>query len=814
MISSLKVLRLFGFAGWLALALLSFQATANDVRYISHEWHEQTLQIVTSVAKVSITAYQPDVFEVHYEKSSIKQLPSFAIGAKPQKLATTLKNGKDQLRFSTGQLTAVIQKFPFKISYQKNGKLIAAEESGFFAHETLRGFRFSLDRDEKLLGTGERVLGMDRRGHRLPLYNRAHYGYTTESEQMYFSMPVILSSKKYMLVFDNSASGFIDLGKSEKDVLQFEAVAGRTSYLLIAGETYPEVLENYVSVTGRQPMPPRWALGNYASRFGYHTEKETREVVQKFFDEGFPLDAVVLDLYWFGPDIKGHVGNLEWDKSAFPNPEKMIADFKEQGVNTILVTEPFILSTSSKWNEAVEKDVLAKDLSGKSKRFDFYFGNTGLLDLFDQKAADWFWTINQGLIEQGVEGLWGDLGEPEVHPGDTIHAIGTADEVHNAYGHKWAEVIFNNHEKIYPDKRPFIMMRSGFAGSQRYGMIPWTGDVSRSWGGLKPQVELLLQMGLMGMGYIHSDLGGFAGGETFDKELYIRWLQFGIFQPVFRPHGQEHIPSEPVFHDQQTKDIVREFIKLRYRMLPYNYTLAWQNATKGIPFLRPLFFEDESRTELMDNKDSFLWGDAFLVSPVVEPGIENQSIYLPEGVWFDYWNDSRHVGDSIAEISVSLNTIPVLVRAGSFVPMISRDISSTKDYSSQELTLHYYADKSVKYAEGIMYDDDGKTHRAFAKGLYEVLEFKARHNKGKLDIELERRANAYQGMPESRVITLVVHNWKMPVKKIMIGGKSLPVVKEDAFKDVVEGIQVDERARKLKLKFRWSEEQTVLVKVN
>ena len=186
----------------------------------------------------------------------------------------------------------------------------------------------------------------------------------------------------------------------------------------------------------------------------------------------------------------------------------------------------------------------------------------------------------------------------------------TGDEVHNAYGHKWAEQVYQHQQHLAPNKRPFIMMRSGFVGSQRYGMIPWTGDVSRSWDGLKPQVELSLQMGLFGLGYTHSDLGGFAGGEVFDPQMYIRWLQYGIFQPVFRPHAQDNIAPEPVFHKGKTKDILRTYVELRYAMLPYNYSLAFENSLTGMPLMRPMFFEDEADLSLIDEKDQYFWGDA------------------------------------------------------------------------------------------------------------------------------------------------------------------------------------------------------------
>jgi len=804
--------------------LLSFCLNAEQNSYISHNLNPQSLTISTHGGTVTLTPYTPSAMEVFYQPEGIRQLPSYAIAGAPENIESRFKETATTLQYGTPQLTAVIQKAPFAISYYRQGTLLLAEEQGLvidqitgmssqttgISNHRERGFRFTLDKHEKLMGGGERVLGMDRRGQRLPLYNRAAYGYTTHADQMYFGIPAVMSSKKYILLFDNSAKGFMDLGKTEKNILQFAANGGRTSYLVMTGTSYPELIENYVSVTGKQPLPPRWALGNFASRFGYHSEAETRATVDRFAEEDFPLDAVILDLYWFGADVTGHMGNLEWDRKAFPQPEKMIADFQRRGVKTVLITEPFILSTSGKWQEAVDNNALALNHNGEPARFDFFFGNTGLVDVFDPQAGDWFWRQYQRLMQQGVAGWWGDLGEPEVQPADIVHAAGTGDEIHNVYGHQWAKLLYNKYREFYPETRPFLMMRSGFAGSQRYGMIPWTGDVSRSWGGLKPQVELSLQMGLLGMAYTHSDLGGFAGGETFDKEMYIRWLQYGVFQPVYRPHAQEDIAPEPVFHDTETKNILREYVKLRYRMLPYNYTLAYHNSTTGMPLMRPLFFEDESDPALIEYKDAYLWGDAFLVAPVVDADLKTVDVRLPKGVWFDFWSGQKYQGDQTVEIPVSLETIPVLVRGGAFVPMVN-DIRTTRDYDSTRLNLHYFADSSVTHARGEMYDDDGKTHRANDKGHFELLNFEAQQQNNSLALHFSRTSSAYEGRPEQRSLRLSVHNWNKARNRIAINGK--PLVQAESAEDFAKttrGAYYDKAKRELLLKFSWNHQPLAL----
>jgi len=796
-----------------SVACLTSPAFAEFGDYVSHELMDQSLIVQTDMGELRVTAIDDSAFEVHYVEDGVKQIPSFAIADEPTFVVTAVSTTDNTVTIAIDGLIAVIKKSPVRIDYARNGEVFLSEEHGYFANDATRGFRFQLDDGEKILGGGERVLGMDRRGQRMPLYNKASYGYETEATQMYYSLPAIMSSDKYMIVFDNSASGWLDIGNTASDVLEFEAVAGRTAYIVVAGDTYPALVGNYTDVTGKQPLPPRWAFGNFASRFGYHSEKETRDVVRRFKRADIPLDAVIVDIYWFGPDIQGHMGKLDWDRNAFPTPEKMISDFAQQGVQTITVTEPFILSTSDRWQSAVDNKALARNATGEPRRFDFYFGNTGLVDVFDNNAQQWFWKPYEMLFEQGIAATWGDLGEPEVHPGDSLHWLSdagieaTGDEIHNAYGHVWAQMVYENQIRKYPHTRPLILMRSGFAGSQRYGMVPWTGDVKRSWDGLKPQIELSLQMSLFGLAYTHSDLGGFADGEVFDKEMYIRWLQYGVFQPVYRPHAQEHIAAEPVFHDRGTRNIVRDFIKLRYRLLPYIYTLAFENSTSGMPLMRPLFFEDEDNDALIDEKDAYLWGDAFLVAPVMDPGLEAVDVDLPAGVWFDFWNDTRYLGGKDASIPVSLETIPVLVRAGSFVPMID-DIETTRDYSSENLTLHYYADATVKTASGMMYEDDGQSRTSLQDGRYEILRFDAEQKDESMTIRLRRDANEYDGMPAQREITVVVHNWVTSANSIKVNGWDIPITRRMPRKGA--GAFVDQDTNTLSVRFSWHQPSVTL----
>ena len=694
---------------------------------------------------------------------------SHAVVLQPEKVVLELKDLNDRIVLHSNGITVNIQKKPFQISYWFNGKPIISEKEGYTKIESGESIQFNLTKDEVLYGGGARALGMNRRGNRLQLYNRAHYGYETRSELMNYTMPLVMSSNMYAVHFDNAPIGYLDLDSKQDNTLTYETISGRKTYQVIVGDSWLDLIDNYTDLTGKQPLPPRWAFGNFSSRFGYHSQKEVEETVQKFKDEKIPLDAVIIDIYWFGKDIQGHMGNLEFLKDSFPNPKQMIKNLDDKGVKTVLVTEPFILTTSKRWQETVDKDVLAKDSVGNPYKFDFYFGNTGLIDIYNPKGKAWFWNIYKELADIGVQGVWGDLGEPEVHPSKLLHATGTADEVHNIYGHDWARLVFEGYQKDFPNQRPFILMRSGSSGSQRFGLIPWSGDVNRTWGGLQSQTEIAIQMAMQGLAYMHSDLGGFAGANL-DDELYTRWLQYGVFQPIYRPHAQEEVPAEPVFREEKTKQLAKQSIELRYKLLPYNYTLAFENNQSGAPLMRPVFFDEPNSKTQQLSATTYLWGKDFLVTPIVNSNVKEQEVYFPKNnVWFDFYTDEKFEGGQTKAIQTKENYIPTYVRAGAFIPM-AKLVQSTDTYNASSLDVHYYYDESVITSTSQLYNDDGLTPNAFEKGNYELLQFESELEKGNLEIEFESIIGS-QYTSNDKQINLIIHNINKSPKRIKVNNK-------------------------------------------
>tara|TARA_R110002126_G_scaffold291415_2_gene452234 strand:+ start:736 stop:4221 length:3486 start_codon:yes stop_codon:yes gene_type:complete len=769
--------------------------------FIDAKFRNNVLNINVSDGDYKIHFYDAKIVETTFIPENEKEIKSsHAVVLSEKYKKVNFDENETEINFSSNQVSVKITKKPFNISYWKNGEKLTSEKNGYQKTNDFETLTLSLTNDEILYGAGARALGMNRRGNRLRLYNRAHYGYETTSKLMNFTIPLVVSSKKYMVHFDNAAIGYLDLDSKNENSLTYETISGRKTYQIIAGNSWEDLMDNYTNLTGKQPLPPRWVLGNFSSRFGYHSQKETELTIDKFKEEKIPVDAVILDLYWFGKTLKGTMGNLEVYKDSFPDMKQMVANLKNKGVKTVLITEPFVVKNSKKWEDADKKQVLAKDTLGNSAKYNFYFGNTSIVDIYKNEGRNWFWNIYKNILDLGVKGLWGDLGEPEVLPSWVSfgeHQKYKADEIHNIYGHDWARLIFEGYKKDFPNERPFILMRAGYSGSQRFGMIPWSGDVNRTWGGLQSQPEIALQMGMQGLGYMHSDLGGFAGANLNDN-LYIRWLQYGVFQPIYRPHAQEEVASEPVFRSKSAKKHAKKAIELRYKLLPYNYNLAFENNQKGLPLMRPIFFEEDDE-KLMENSSTYLWGKDFLITPILKDSVKTKSIYFPKTAnWYNfYFDEDKVAGGQTKSVNVKQKSIPTYVRGGAFI-LMSEMVQTTDDYKADTLEVHYYFDETVKESKRTFYNDDGLTANAFEKGNYELMEFEAENTNSCLEINFDSEFGK-EWNPSEKEIVLIIHNINWKPKKIKIDAQRIRISPENNI---------------LKIPVKWNSKNDVKIKIN
>jgi len=747
-------------------------------------------KLKTEQGYVWIKPYDKRIVELSFSEQDLeKGDSSHAVIMKPEVVVMKTEKVANGYRLIAGDLQIFARNKPFQLSYIFKKDTILAEESGFFTGSEGNGVRFKLSKDEKIYGLGERSTPLDRRSYRLPLYNQPNYGYEVGATSLNYSVPMVLSSKKYALLYDNPQKGYADIGKEDKDVMEWNTIGGTARYFMMAAADFPELMKQYTRLTGRQDLPPRWAFGNLMSRMAYRNQKEADSIVSLMQKKNFPIDAIILDFYWFGDSILGHLGTLDWYKPAWPDPEGMIRKFKGQGVKTILITEPYVIDSMANFKVGVEKGIFATDSLGKTYvNHKFYFGPGGLIDIFKPVAKEWFWEKYKKQIDIGVAAWWGDLGEPESHQPDMYHVTGKADEVHNIYGHYWDRMLYEKYAQFYPNTRLFHLQRSGFAGSQRYSAFPWTGDVSRSWGGLQAQLPILLSMGMNGLGYIHSDAGGFAIGLK-DEELYTRWLQFSTFTPILRPHGS-NVPSEPVFYTEKTQDIVRKYMQLRYAMLPYNYSLAWENASTGAPLMRPMFYYGKDSTSAKI-QDQYFWGENILVAPILEKGIQSRKLWLPAGDWYEFGSGERMESGKWLDYKVVPEEIPLFVKAGAFIPM-TEPLSTTDKYTSDNFTVYYYPSKSSSFTQ---FEDDGKDKLSISGKQYELIRYTGRTGGGKTLIDISK-TGTWPGMPESRSMKLKVL-LKGPFVAIRLNGNSLhKITKEGPQGFLVKGNYVE-------IRFQW-----------
>lgn len=780
----------------------------NDLVYQGHRQTDTALIINTLNGDVVIRPFSNDVVHTSWHPSGFKSFAtSHAVIAKPQKIKGTVVESETALIYDLPQIQVLISKKPLRISYFKDGKPVLQDERGLFARTDASGIRFSLEEDEKLYGSGFRASGINLRGRKLGLYNRPDYNYQIGADNLNYQVPLLVSSKKYMLFVDNPHKAWFDVDSKNDGVLEFGAPGGPMQYYLIVAHDFPQLMERYAALTGSQPMLPRWAFGNLQSRMAYRTQAETDSIVGLMIEKDFPIDAVILDFYWFGDSILGHLGRLDWWKPAWPDPRKMIEDFRNKGVKTITISEPYIIDSLANWKVADKLGILVRDSLGRSYLDkQFYFGTGSLIDIFRPEAQQWLWEQYHKQFHIGVEGLWGDLGEPESHPSDIMHIWGKADEVHNIYGHYWAKMIWDNFRIDFPERRLFFLARSGFAGTQRYGIVPWSGDVSRSWGGLKAQLPAMLNMSLSGLPYMHSDAGGFATGVK-DDELYTRWLQFSCFTPILRPHGST-IPSEPVFFSEKTQNIVRRFMKLRNELHPYIYTSAWKHTKTGMPITRPLFFHHPSDERFSTYYNAYYFGDDMLVAPITDPGMKSSSIELPNGNWYHFWTGQRVNGGRRVQVQTGDETIPVFVRAGSIIPRVSA-FNSTDYYSSRKLFLHTYLPGSGLPFGGTMYEDDGATFEAYEKGAYELLSFQGQQSAAQITLKLSRTGDGWAGMPETRLVEVILYGQNKNIREAGFGTTELKRLERSQQDTALPGFWHDENGI-WHIRFLWHGEDNVL----
>ena len=727
--------------------------------FTSYSIQGRTVRIFADTSSIKFIFYKPDILRVDFLPSlSTKLDTSFVVIRDTTEFVNFNVIEKDSsVEIISDSIKVICQKYPLRISYYTfSGKLILNEpqEGGLETINFERNINFSFSAGTHFYGTGERGTSLDKNGQSFGSYNTQIGGYNSPLPTMNINVPFLVSNKEFAIYFEDTYPGSFDLGKENPDKFSYTANGGELSYYLIVSATIQGQLEKYTWLTGRQPLPPRWALGYIQSKYGYQNESEARQMIKTMRQKKFPCDAIVLDLYWFK-----HMGDISWDLSNWPNPFQMMTDFLTEGIKTIVITEPYITQNSINFSEALSNGYLGKDRVGNNYLLDNWWScggcQAGLIDFTNPDAQKWWWNKHPSFFGNELAGIWTDLGEPERHPTDMFHYLGSSNKIHNIYDLLWAKTIFNGFNKFRPDERIFNLTRSGYAGIQRYGVIPWSGDVAASFGGLAVQLPMMLNMGMSGLAYHNSDIGGFAGSTT--PELYARWMEYGTFCPIARAHGN-HKPTEPWGYGTATESIAVEFIKLRYQLLPYIYTMAYKNYSSGLPIARPLFFDYPQDNTLWNNSSEYLWGDNFLVAPVVKSNVTLKNVYLPQGEWIDYWTDKKYTGSQNYTVSAPLDKMPIFVKSGSIIPM-QPVMNYSNEYPLDTLILDIYP-SAVKTSKFTLYEDDGRTLE-YQKGSFSLTNFSSNisstDSSKNLSISISRTTGNYRGKPLFRTFIAKIH---------------------------------------------------------
>ncbi|MDE6283826.1 MAG: DUF5110 domain-containing protein [Muribaculaceae bacterium] len=621
---------------------------------------------------------------------------------------------------------------------------------------------------EAYYGGGERGYRLNLAGDTLVMYNRQNYGYTGSDpriRQMNITMPLLVAPEGYGIMVDDYAAAEM---VTDNPIKYSSETPGTLSYYFFASpEGMPGVSRQVADLTGHQDLPPFWALGYISSKYGYRTEAETLGVADTLRRAGYPLDGMVLDLYWYGKEED--MGRLAWDPEQWPTYRKMLADLKERGVNMVAISQPYVLRNGrgiDNYDYLSERGMFGKDSVGDTREVTIWVGEGGMLDVSNPETRQWLRDRYKALTDSGMTGWWGDLGEPEVHPEGMYHHNGlTTRQYHNLYGNEWSSIIYDLFKEEYPETRLMTLMRGGTAGLQRYSVFPWSTDVSRSWGGLEPQIRIMLNSGLSGLGYMSHDVGGFAvePDNPIDPELYVRWCQLGLFSPILRTHAQQY--AEPYKYPEY-QDILLPLIKERYRWLPYNYTLAADNARFGLPLVRPLGFYDADPSTLDDISDQYLWGRDVMVAPVMTQGVTSRYVVFPAGTWVDINNPANiYYGGSGAYVDAPLSVLPIFARAGALLPKADYAMTNTGDYNPSRYTIDYYP-VAGEYGKTsyTLYEDNRLSATSLAAGEYALIDITADNTPEAIKLGVAAPSPEYKEMPSKRTLTFVLHNVDRPRK--------------------------------------------------
>lgn len=701
----------------------------------SVEWEDGKVKVTTD----SLVIYAADEFKLDiYDKEG----NPLCLDYRKERTAKEAASEADKLLMEQeGHQTEEEKSYAFEIVKKKNG-------------------------NEKFYGLGDKTGFLNKDHYSYEMWNTDNPAPQVDNfQRLYKSIPFFLvlgNAMPYGIFMDNTFRSCFNMGEESREYYYFAAEQGDLDYYFIAGKALPEVVEGYTRLTGRVKVPQLWTLGYHQSRWSYSTEEEVRELAKKFREYHIPCDVIHLDI-----DYMERFKVFTWGKENFSDPKKLLADLEKDGYKVVTIIDPGVKVEEGYevYDEGVEHNYFALDTDGSIYVNEVWPGDAVYPDFGRKEVRDWWGGKQKHLLDMGVRGVWNDMNEPASFRGEIPDDIQfhqeerltTHGEIHNVYGHYMAEATYQGLAKL-DGRRPFVITRACYAGTQKYSTA-WTGDNHSIWAHLQMAVPQLCNLGLSGMAFVGTDVGGF--GSDVTPELLIRWVQIGCFSPLFRNHSAKGTKAqEPWQFGEEVMNIYRKYVELRYRLLPYFYDAFYETEKKGMPVMRPLVLQYEKDKNTWNLNDEFLAGSSLLVSPVVEQGAEKKLVYLPEGTWYDYWTGEALSGSAYLIKDAPLDVCPVFVKGGAVIPNYP-----PQEYMGEKQVEELILDVYEGNGSYMHYQEDGVSF-AYENGVFNQYAFIQEN--GKLTIRLVHQGyqECYKGF-EIR--------YKGTVKKVSFEGKELIV---------------------------------------
>ena len=726
----------------------------------SYKKYDNRIELKLDNAKGAVYIYDRNLIRFRFtNKEEFSKAPSYAVIYQlPEKTNFAFTDEKTSLKIETDELIVKISKSPCRISvYDKNMNLINADEESFgvsFDNDEVRCFKKLID-GESFYGLGEKSSGLRKNGNEYTLWNTDYPAYTGRTDQLYQSIPFfygIKDFKAYGIFFDNTYKSRFNFGASNNRFYWFGAEKGEMDYYFIYGPEIKKVLSSYTQLTGRMEMPPLWALGYQQCRWSYYPESTLTTIASTLRNKQIPCDVLYLDIHY----MDGY-RVFTWDKNRFPDPPKMLAGLKEKGFKVVTIIDPGVKADMNYHaaKEGVEKDLFAKYPDGQLYQGEVWPSWAYFPDFTKKETRTWWGDKLSVMLKEGISGFWNDMNEPATW-GQSFPDIVQFDDngfnadhkkIHNVYGLEMARATVDG-LKRHSDKRHLIVTRAGFSGIQRYSAV-WTGDNAATEEHLGLALTMPLNLGLGGVSFTGSDIGGFIDDAT--PRLYMRWMELGVFTPFFRQHSEYGSKAkEPWTFGEDIEYAVRDMINLRYRILPFLYTEFYNSTKTGLPIMRPMFLNYQKDKEAYSALSQFMVGEHLIVAPVLTENNDFKKLYLPEGNWYYIPENKFYKGGEWIIKEVPLNTLPMFLKEGAIIPF--QEVQQyVGEKTIEETEIHIYPAAKSSYT---LYEDDGITY-GHESGKYSLTSFTCEKKGNDIEISVKKDYDGYKNMRKYYFFTLL-----------------------------------------------------------